>query len=65
MKTAIMLIIMSLTAVILDGKKAKVTCLIGLNLGPDYCVLKLEEPDEKGCTIIEAKKSLFNYLTQG
>lgn len=51
--------------VVLDGKKAKVTCLIGLNLGLDYCVLKLEEPDEKGCTIIEAKKSLFNYLTQG
>jgi hypothetical protein len=49
----------------LDGKKAKITCLIGLHMNTDYCVIKLEEPDEKGCTILEVKKSLFNYLTQG
>lgn len=32
------------------------------NMGDDYLMIKLSQPDRFGCTVVECLKSLFDYL---
>jgi hypothetical protein len=47
---------------IFPNKRGKIIGLKG-NMGEDYCLVELVEPDELGNNYIEILKSSFNYLT--
>lgn len=48
--------------VVCSGDKGKIIDVTGRSLGDDYCMVELEKPDKHNCTIIEVKKSIFNFL---
>ena len=48
--------------ILLRGIKGKVILLDGPHLGPNYCVVELEQPNEHGNKIIEILKDEFRTI---